>query len=324
MDWSSVDWDALARLREVFLGRATAAGGPYWTDARLLESYDFTFGRRIAWKWAAMLEPLLARGWTPPAGTLVDWGCGTAIAARSLLAHAGPGAFTEVILWDHAPAATAFAERTLRERHPQVRVSVLEPTGAIADRSFVLVVSHVLNELEPAGREVLLDLARRAAAVLWVEPGTHADSRRLIDVREALRGSLHCWAPCPHDGRCGMLVEDNQRHWCHHFARPPTEAFTESGWSAFGRLLGIDLRSLAYSHLVLDRRAPAGRDPRLVRVIGQPRRSSAVMRILRCRADGVAEAELVRRRDPPLWRELDRGRHDGFLIWEETQGRIGR
>ena len=68
MDWESIDWPALERLREVFLGRggATAAAGPYWSSPRELESYDFTLGRRIAWKWAAVLEPLLARGWTPP------------------------------------------------------------------------------------------------------------------------------------------------------------------------------------------------------------------------------------------------------------------
>ena len=334
MDWESVDLEALARLREIFLSGAAEESGPYWEDEGMLASYDFTFGRRIAWKWSAVLEPLLARGWTVPesARVLVDWGCGTAIGARSVLAHARDRAennsegesparpFDEVLLWDRSPAATRFAEAAVRERHPDLDVRVVEPSGAVTDRAFVLVVSHVLGELAPTDREELVALAARAVAVLWVEPGTFDASRALIDVREQLRGEFHCWSPCTHDARCGMLALENGRHWCHHFARPPTEAFTDPGWAGFSRALGIDLRSLPHSHLVLDRR-PAPREPsRSVRLIGEPRRSSNVLKLLRCRADGVAEVELVKRRAPALWRALDKGRHDGLFGWDEPGG----
>jgi hypothetical protein len=322
MDWDDVDWVALGRLREVFLGRTPSdQTGPYWATARTLESYDFTFGRRIAWKWAAVLEPLIAGGWTPPARLLVDWGCGTGIGARSILAYAGAEAFDEVLLWDHAPAATSFAGSAIRERHPRLTVQVAEPTETVVDGGFVLVVSHVLNELDPAAHLTLLALARRAAAVLWVEPGTSADSRALIAAREALRPGFACWAPCPHDNACGLLVPENQRHWCHHFARPPTEAFTDPGWARFGRELGIDLRSLPYSHLVLDRRAPA-RPAGLARIIGEPRPGAGLMRLLRCREDGVAEVEVRKRQMPALWRTLERGRHPGVFAWIESNGRV--
>lgn len=326
MDWHSVDWAALERLREVFLGRAGAAGaetspGPYWTSERDLASYDFTLGRRIAWKWAAALEPLLARGWTPPARQLVDWGCGSAIGARSLLAYAPEGSFDDVVLWDHSPVATAFATAAIQTRRPGLAVRVADPEQVVTDGGFVLVVSHVLNELDPAGRAALVALARRAAAVLWVEPGTSDDSRALIAVREELREMFHAWAPCPHDARCGLLAEVNARHWCHHFARPPTEAFTESGWSEFGRRLGVDLRSLPYAYLVLDRREPP-RAAGNARLLGTPRESAGLIRILRCREDGVTEVELLKRTAPALWRMLEKGRHDGLLTWSESEGRI--
>jgi Mitochondrial small ribosomal subunit Rsm22 len=326
VDWQSVDWIALEKLRDVFLGRATAAAageptGPYWTSAAQLASYDFTLGRRIAWKWAAVLAPLFARGWTPPARQIIDWGCGTGLGARSLLAYAPGDSFDEVVLWDHAPAATTFAVEAIRTRHPRLTVRVADPASIAHDGAFVLVVSHVLNELDPAGREALHALARRAAAVLWVEPGTNAESRALIHVRESLREEFHCLAPCPHDGACGLLSEKNARHWCHHFAKPPTEAFTESGWAEFGRRLGIDLRSLPYSYLVLDRNAPA-RATDLVRIIGEPRSNTGLMRILRCRADGVADVELPKRAAPSLWRALDKGRHLGEFVWRESAGRI--
>lgn len=323
MDWQAVDWAALERLRAVFLGRsgAAAAAGPYWTDPRELESYDFTLGRRIAWKWAAVLEPLLARGWRPPAHQMIDWGCGSAIAARSLLAYAPEDSFDDVVLWDHSPVATSFATRAIHARRPHQAVRVADPDQVARDGAFVLLVSHVLNELDTPGQAALLALARRAAAVLWVEPGTYDDSRSLILVREALRTELHCIAPCPHNAACGLLREDNARHWCHHFARPPTEAFTESGWSEFSRRMGVDLRSLPYSYLVLDRRAPE-RAADAARILGHPRESAGLMRILRCRESGVAEIELLKRVSPSLWRTLEKGRHDGLLSWPEEAGRI--
>jgi Mitochondrial small ribosomal subunit Rsm22 len=322
VNWSEVDWPAIERLRRVFLEEPGAAG-PYWTDSRELASYDLTLGRRIAWKWAAVLEPLLARGWLPPARQLVDWGCGTAIASRSVLAHAPRDAFDELILWDHAPAATRFATEVLQERCPDLVIRAADPEDLVRDNSFVLVVSHVLNELDANGRSGLLRLARRAAAILWVEPGTADDSRALIAVREELRTDFRCVAPCPHDAACGMLAPDNARHWCHHFARPPTEAFTERGWAEFGRRLGIDLRRLPYSYLVLDRHLPSpGERADDVRIIGEPRISPGLMKVLRCRADGVAEVELQKRQAPDLWRTLNKGRHPGIFAWREEDGRI--
>jgi hypothetical protein len=287
----------------------------------MLASYDFTFGRRIAWKWAAVLEPLAAAGWRAPARCLIDWGCGSGIGARSVLAYCGSESFDEVVLWDHAPAATSFASAAIRERHPRLRVQVAEPSEAAAGGGFVLAVSHVLGELDPAARDTLLGLAARAAAVLWVEPGTAADSRALIAAREALRPRFHCWSPCPHDGACGLLAAENQRHWCHHFARPPTEAFTDPGWARFGRELGIDLRSLPFSHLVLDRRPP-GRPAGLARIVGEPRHGPNAMRILRCRADGAAEVQLRKREAPALWKRLSREHDPGLLAWRETEGQV--
>jgi len=322
VDWQSVDWDALEKLRDVFLGRMTGGPtGPYWTSLGQLASYDFTLGRRIAWKWAAVLEPLFARGWISPARQIVDWGCGTGLGARSLLAYAPTATFDEVILWDHSPAATTFAAEAIRARHPHVMVRVADPAETTRDGTFILVISHVLNELDQAGSDAVLALARRAAAVLWVEPGTHADSHALIRARESLRAEFHCIAPCPHDGACGLLTAENARHWCHHLATPPTEAFTESGWTEFGQRLGIDLRRLPYSYLVLDRRAPE-RPANLVRIIGEPRVSTGLMRILRCQTDGVADVELAKRAAPTLWRMLSKGRHTGLFVWRESAHRI--
>jgi len=321
VEWNSIDWDVLERLRAHFLDRETL-DAPYWRDTRDLAMYDFTFGRRIAWKWAAVLEPLFRRGWKPPARRLVDWGCGSGIAARSLLAHAPSGSFREILLWDHSATATTFAANRIAEKFPEVTVHVGEPSSQRdAGDAFVLVISHVINELAGEARADLLTLARSAAAIVWIEPGTTADSHALIAIREELRADFHCLAPCPHNGRCGLLTANNQRHWCHHFARPPTEVFTDSGWAKFSRQLEIDLRSLPYSHLVMDRRTLGDANAQN-RIIGEPRKSAGLMRILRCRAENVQEVELQKRDHPALWKTLQKGAHDGIFTWSERDGRI--
>ena len=88
MSWDGVDWKALERLRGLFL-QGGACSTDYWCDERDLASYDATFAQRIGWKWDYVLAELRRRGWTPPRGTLLDWGCGSGIAGRAFLDHFG-------------------------------------------------------------------------------------------------------------------------------------------------------------------------------------------------------------------------------------------
>ena len=68
--WETLDWTALDRLRDTFLG-GRPGGAAYWTSRSDLENYDFTFAHRIAWKWDAVLRELKLRGWTPPSDVLL-------------------------------------------------------------------------------------------------------------------------------------------------------------------------------------------------------------------------------------------------------------
>ena len=97
----------------------------------------------------------------------------------------------------------------------------------------------MLNELAAADRDALLQLAARAEAVLWVEPGTHADSRALGAVREQLREAFTVVAPCVHTDACGVLAPGCERHWCHNFAAPPPGLLAQAHWAEFARRLGI-------------------------------------------------------------------------------------
>ena len=211
--WPEVDRDLLRELRGRFLqfdrrntGESPPDRSDYWRTAAELHHYNFTFGERIAWKWDGVLAELKARGWTPPAGAVLDWGCGTGVAGRRVAA-AWPGEVRELRLWDRSGLAREFAEGRARETFPSLDARGVAAEGAAE----LLVISHVINELSQEALEGLLALAEQAQAVLWVEPGTAPVSRQLIAVRERLRGRFQPVAPCTHAVGCGMLSAENAR-----------------------------------------------------------------------------------------------------------------
>jgi hypothetical protein len=294
MNWDRVDWEALDRMREIFL-RSEPVREAYWRRESDLASYDHTYAQRIAWKWDAALAELCRLGWTPPAGPLLDWGCGSGVASRCVAEAFGADGFGEARFHDRSTLAMAYAARRFGERFPAVR-GVAEPTPAGGHAT--LVVSHVLNELHRDDLPRLLEAVRAAACVLWVEPGTYAASRGLIALRERLRGEFHLVAPCPHRSACGLLAPGREADWCHFFARPPAAVFADGDWVRFARRVGVDLRSLPYAWLVLDRRPAAPWPPERARVLGMPEVFKPYVRVFACRACGAGPAEIQRRASP--------------------------
>lgn len=298
MEIDPLNWPALEQLRTLFLA-GTAGQGDYWRDEQLLASYDATFAQRIGWKWDHVLEELAGRGWTPPTGEVLDWGCGSGIAGRALLDQFGAAEVTALRVSDRSPAAVRFAAWRAREKYPGLVVH----TGEAAAPA-VLLLSHVLTELDVPALDRVVELAHTAACVIWVEPGTHEASRALSAVRERLRGEFNVIAPCTHQFACGMLASGNERHWCHHFARPPGHIFHDGNWSRFGRMMEIDLRSLPVSYLVLDRRPAPELPAGAVRVIGRPRLQKAEARVFVCDEHGVKDRKLPKRSDPDSFQRV--------------------
>ncbi len=322
MNWESLDWEVLDRLRENFLS-GTAASGPYWHTQTDLECYDFTFGERIGWKWDAVLAELRLRSWQPPAGAVVlDWGCGSGIAGRRVVSFFGAANFSRLLVHDHSPLAVDFASHHGKRRFPGLAVEPAAVRYIQGDEPVdVLVVSHVLNELHEPDRADLTALMARAGSILWVEPGNHEVSRVLGHWRQKLVGPLHVVAPCPHQGPCGVLAAGNERHWCHFFAPPPTGVHADSGWVKFGQRAGIDLRSLPYSFLALDRRVPAT-PVGCSRIIGEPRHYKGYTRIFNCDAGGVSELMLQKRDAPELFKALKHSVSPALHRWTHANGRI--
>jgi ribosomal protein RSM22 (predicted rRNA methylase) len=212
-----------------------------------------------------------------------------------------------------------FAAHRTQKDFPNLTVETASVRDLRGDTPIdVLVVSHVVNELDEAGRADLAALIARSTTVLWVEPGTYDVSRTLVAWREKLRGDFRVIAPCTHQAPCGLLAPANERHWCHHFAAPPSEIFANSDWVRFGQRAGIDLRSLPYSFLVLDKRtASSAAESGLSRILGEPRHFKGFAKIFNCSADGVEELTLQKRDSPELFKELKRPA--GALIYRWTR-----
>ncbi len=303
LDAEGIDWGRLRELRTTFLQEGP--GGPaYWSDDDVLRDYDRTFGERIGWKWDFVLDELELRGWAPPPGTVLDWGCGSGVAGRRFL--------------ERFPTTGALRchDRSLRAETYAVdrATSAGIPVSGEGD-PVTLVVSHVIGELDDASLRRLVGVASAATAVVWVEPGDHRSSRLLIEVRERLRPAASVVAPCTHQEACGLLVGDNDRHWCHHFASPPSEAFTDAGWGRFASETGVDLRSLPVSFLVMDAR-PVIERPDLVHTIGRPRVSKSEARVFCCDSTGVFDRRITKRRLPDPYRQAKKGRLATLASWE--------
>ncbi|MCD8483408.1 MAG: small ribosomal subunit Rsm22 family protein [Verrucomicrobia bacterium] len=252
-DWEHLDWQALAGLRERFLsGRAD--GVDYWQSDALISAYDATFAQRIGWKWDAVLAETKARDWQPPHATLViDWGCGSGIASRALVEAFPELASAEFLFFDQSRIASTYAANRMAQRFPQSSATATTtlPDAHTCNKAVVL-LSHVINELNLQQQTMLAETLLQAQTVIWVEPGARAESERLLVVREQLRTAFHLWAPCPHQHLCPLLKTPGS-DWCHHFAHPPPEVFTDPNWAKFGKWMGVDLRSLPFSYLVCDK-----------------------------------------------------------------------
>ena len=304
----SIPWERLERLRDVFLGAASAARRDYWRDQADLLVYDAFFGKRILWKWEAALQMATARGAVPGRGARVlDWGCGTGVAARAFVqAHET----ARIYFHDRSPLAVDFAKRSLAAslggdgRSPALEI-LKDSGGADVD---VLLFSHVLGEADAALVETLFERARRTPWIFWVDAGSAAISRRLSEFRNRLTATHRVYAPCTHQAQCPVLLAGKERDWCHFFGDVPAEVFQDRAWSLFSRRLGIDLRALPFAFLVLGPKGHESAPSPTARILGRPsfRKTGVVVDL--CSERGLERRSIERRTEPELLRRLKAAR----------------
>jgi len=300
MNWKDINWQKLEDLRAPFLEGSKTKD--YWRSISDLEHYDLTFAQRIGWKWNAVLAELHERDFALNADAhVVDWGCGSGIASRLFVESFGHQSISKISLWDRSKLAQTFAKDQLNAIY-QLPVRLLE-AGQIPGSDYILLLSHVLGELNAVDLAELNSWIEKAQTVIWVEPGTPALSAKLVAQRERWRETFNVVAPCGHQMQCGMLSGKNANNWCHFFAPPPPEVFSDSNWTKFGKTMKIDLRSLPTSFLVLDKATKAAEDKRK-RVIGRPQLFNGYATCLGCSVEGVRECKLLKRDGKEQYRDF--------------------
>lgn len=336
------DWQ---RLRELRVGFLKNISENYWHDQHDLELYDRTYAARIGWKWNAVLEDLTNIGWSSHAHQILDWGCGTAIAARTVATWSG---ISQVALMDQSELALHFAHAKLRES----RCTTINHFSWQQDKPTLLLISHVMSELDEKELQELICFATHADEIIWVEPGSYELSRKLGSVRqEIVQAGYHLIAPCTHEYACPMFQVKQARDWCHFFAKPPTYIFQSSFWHEASQELGIDLRSLPYSYLAFSknnrlRSKAADEEPgvfgaqasgvlcentqaveipkkphqaielsSLERLIGHPRMLKGHGKLFCCSANGLCERVLQKRDNPTLFKALIKNQQQGCFTW---------
>jgi len=313
MKFSYQQWQKLRGLRKFFL-----SGEPnhrsYWDSEEILALYDQTFAVRIGWRWDAAIRQLQFLKWQPTEKTLLDWGCGSGMASRKVLAAFAQ--FENAFLIDLSPVAEGYAASMAKAESPATSIR----TGILPEEPFCLVLSHVVGELDEAGEQHLAQIVARASSLIWVEPGSYTVSRKLGTWRDRLDWPVI--APCTHRQSCPIPAPKNRHHWCHFFAQPPPETFMSADWAEFAKQMEIDLSTLAFSYLVLDRSAPPSRTPEIARNIGSIRVYKAFAKLQLCDASGLHAVEVTKRDFPAIWRALRKGWTPDLVQVETEANRI--
>jgi|LakMenEpi03Aug12_release.lakeMendotaPanAssembly.Ray.scaffolds.fasta_scaffold383371_2 hypothetical protein len=288
------DWEILESLRDRFLSESFSGSDSYWNSFETLFQYHHTFAQRIGWKWESVLAEIRERFLSNHSALKVlDWGCGTGIASSQFLSFFEDGKSFQVNLWDRSTKSITFSQEVLQKQYPKLEIQPWNRT--IGPEPFILLLSHVLNELSPEAEKELMKITEQAEWIFWVEPGMPHLSKKLISLREELRKGFEVIAPCPHQESCGLLASSLQKDWCHFFAKTPSRVFQESFWKLFSTRLKIDLRSLPTSFLVLRRRGLASMPLTQGRVLGRARSYKGYSLALTCRREGVKEEKLLDR-----------------------------
>ncbi|TFE70270.1 methyltransferase [Methylacidiphilum sp. Yel] len=297
--------EILEKLRNIFLSQEKYTQ-PYWKSEAELSVYDKVFGERIRWKWQSVLRELSLLEWIPTKSHVIDWGCGSGIAARTFYGWALKNNFQllSCFFWDYSSLAMRYAQAAFCREFSNIPTKEL--TLSQIPKPFILLLSHVIGELTEKYMDEMLTIAKKAEAILWVEPAKKEYSKKIIELREVLKEKFWMVAPCLHQQKCQML--DQEKNWCHFFASVPRYVFHSSFWSQIQNLLGIDLRSVAYSYLVMDSRKTKMEYGNLFRIIGTVRNYKAYSELLCCSAAGELQPKrYLHRYNPWLSKSIKKG-----------------
>ncbi len=211
--------------------------------------------------------------WRPQ--SLLDVGAGPGVAAWAALEQ-WPS-LSDVTLVEIEPAMLGAG----RELLPEGRWVTGDLWSARGPADLV-VVSYVLGELADPGSAGGYLFDETGDTIAFVEPGTPAGYRRILDARAAvITEDGHTVAPCPHDLRCPLAPDD----WCHFAARLPRSRLHR-------RAKGADLgwEDEKFSYAVLSRHPVT---PAAARIIRRPQPRSGYVELVTSESDGAVRERRI-------------------------------
>lgn len=226
-------------------------------------------------------------GWQP--ATLLDLGSGPGTALWAAGAQ-WPG-LGQMLAYEREPALITLGRALARASdHAAVRAARWQPADLrafdAAERYDLVVLGHVLNELDPADRQRVVERAWAATSglLLIVEPGTSAAFELVRAARDALLAAgAHTIAPCAHDQPCPLRDD-----WCHFPQRLQRPEFQRRA-----RAAPSQWEDSKFSYAALARfAAPA---PIWGRVIREPASNKAFAEAQVSARDGVAIVRALKR-----------------------------
>jgi ribosomal protein RSM22 (predicted rRNA methylase) len=161
----------------------------------------------------------------------------------------------------------------------------------------LVVIGYVLNELEPAAADRLIDRSWDIAGdmLVIVEPGTPAGWRRILRARDRLLAAgASIIAPCPHAAACPLQEPD----WCHFSRR-----VARSRMHRLAKQADVPWEDEKFSYLAVARRSGLFIEGR---VIAPTRAASGRVTLKLCRNDGSAAERLVTRREGAIYKAARR------------------
>ncbi len=161
-----------------------------------------------------------------------------------------------------------------KEARDLAKLEWVQNVSEIAPQSLG-VFSYVLTELEE-----LPTWASNCEALMIVEPGTHQDGRKLMEIRKKLIDSgFFIWAPCTHQMACPLLTQSN-KDWCHdrlHWNMP-------KWFEKIEQKLPIKNKTLAFSYLLAKKSQPPKNENHM-RVVGDVLDERGKSKVMICRGE---------------------------------------
>ncbi|MEU6715671.1 small ribosomal subunit Rsm22 family protein [Nonomuraea sp. NPDC046802] len=287
--------DSVAQLTERYRTGAPASAGSVHlrTKADIAAYAAYRMPATYAAATTAMRQAAaLTPGFAPRSQLDVGGGTGAAIWAAGEIWPS----LEQITVIEHDPDIIALGRRLAGEsdalRDTTWRQASIRP-GLERPAADLVTMSYALGELPPHARpDVVRWLARDAAMVLIIEPGTPAGYAAIAEAREVLTGhGMNVVAPCPHDGRCPIQPGHD---WCHfsvRLPRSPLHRRIKAGTLSF--------EDEKFSYVA----ATAGRWPRAAaRVLRHPLKRKGMVSLRLCTEEGGVRDVIVSKRQGDRYR----------------------